>query len=188
MTKDCKIGRYLLGLTMLVLSACGQINDDLSNCEPIQPEEQFELNYELKLVTNMTTELKTQLNTVTEIEVGNALKDRLKGIFSDFARDVDLSFYDVAIDSIRLHHESHVMNDSTGSYTLNLPMREYMHLASANIVDNSLVSIKYDDRCHTACLSQIVGDTIDSHETGLYSARSNMDVLGDVSQTFDVKL
>ena len=188
MTKDSKIVRYLLGWTMLVLSACGQINDDLSNCEPIQPEEQFELNYELKLVTNMTTELKTQLNTVTEIEVGNALKDRLKGIFSDFARDVDLSFYDVAIDSIRLHHESHVMNDSTGSYTLNLPMREYMHLASANIVDNSLVSIKYDDRCHTACLSQIVGDTIDSHETGLYSARSNMDVLGDVSQTFDVKL
>lgn len=192
MTELRKIG-FFLGL-VLALVACGQIDDDLSDCPPpgpptpIDPEEELDLNYELKLVTNMTTELKTQLNTVSEVEVSNALKDYLKGVFRDFAHDVDLSFYDVGLDSVRLHHESHIMNDSASSYTLNLPMREYMHLASANIIDNSLVSLLDDDRCHAARLSQLEGDTINSHETGVFSARANMDVLGDISQTFNVKL
>ena len=183
-----KISVYIGTILLLaVLSACSQIDDDLSDCE-VEPAEEFELNYELKLVTNMTTELKTQLNTVTEVEVSDALKDHLKSVFRDYAHDVDLSFYDVAVDSMRLHHESHIMNDSTGSYTLSLPMREYMHLASANIVDNSLVSLLDEDHCHSARLSQIVGDTINSHETGLFAARAYMNVLGDVSQTFDVKM
>ena len=182
-----KIGYYISAVAAFTLSACSQIDDDLSDCK-VEPEEEFELNYKLDLVTNMTTELKTRLNTVAEVEVSHALKDHLKGVFREFAHDVDLSFYDVDIDSVRLHHESHIMNDSTGSYTLNLPMREYMHLSSANIVDNSLVSIKDDDRCHLARLSQVSGDTINSHETGLFAARATMHVLGNVDQTIDVKL
>ena len=188
MKRDRIIWLFGVGLAMMTLSACGQIDDDLSDCEPVKPEEEYELNYELKLVTNMTTELQTQLNTVTEMEISDALQHQLQGVFRDYAHDVDLSFFDTELDSLRLHHESHIMNDSTGSYTLNLPMREYMHLASANIIDNSLVSIKDDDRCHSACLSQVSGDTINSHETGLFAARATMHVLENVDQTFDVKL
>lgn len=174
-------------LLTLGLAACNQIDDDLSDCKT-EPVKDFELNYELKLVTNMTTELQTQLNTVTEVEISDALKQHLTGVFRNFAHDVDLSFYDVANDSVRLHHESHIMDDHQSSYTLNLPMREYMHLASANIVDNSLVSMQLDDYCHTARLTQVEADSIDSHETGIFTARANMDVLGNVDQTFDVKL
>lgn len=188
MTKDSKIGRYLLGWTMMALSACGQINDDLSDCEPVKPEEEYELNYELKLVTNMTTELQTQLNTVTEMEISDALQHQLQGVFRDFAHDVDLSFFDTELDSVRLHHENHIMNDNESSYTLYLPMREYMHLASANIINNSMVSLLDDERCHNVRLSQMVADTINSHETGIFTARSYMNVLEGVDQTFNVKL
>ncbi len=176
-------------LMVFAFSSCNTIDDDLSNCPPEpSPTEDFELNYELKLVTNMTTELQTQLNTVTEVEISDALKQHLTGVFRSFAHDVDLSFYDVAVDSLRLHHESHIMDDHQSSYTLNLPMREYMHLASANIVDNSLVSMQLDDYCHTARLSQAEADSIASHETGIFTARAYMDVLDNVDQTFDVKL
>ena len=48
------------------------------------------MDYQLKLVTNMTTELQTQLTTMTELSVANALEMHLKDIFTDFAHDVDL--------------------------------------------------------------------------------------------------
>lgn len=177
----------MAGLAMIALSACSQIDDGLSDC-PVDPKEEYELNYELKLVTNMTTELKTQLNTITDVEISDALKANLSGVFRDYAHDVDLSFFDTQLDSLRLHHESHIMDDNQSSYTLNLPMREYMHLASANIIGNSVVSLRDDERCHDAHLYQTEGDTIKSHETGLFTARAYMNVLGDVDQTFNVRL
>ena len=181
-------------LTILLfggLAACGQLDDDLSDClppTPVEPEKELELDYELRLVTNMTTELQTQLNTITEVEVSDALSEHLHGVFRDFAHDVDLSFYDTQLDSLRLHHESHIMDDNQSSYTLNLPMRVYMHLASANILNNSQVMLKDDENCHNAHLNQQLGDTINSHETGIFTARAYMNVLGDTDQTFNVKL
>ena len=78
---------------------CSTIDDDLSDCNE---ENQYQMNYQLKLVTNMTTELKTQLTTMTELSVANALMTHLKDIFTDFAHDVDLSFYDTEGDLNRL--------------------------------------------------------------------------------------
>ena len=57
-------------------------------------------------------------------------------------------------------------------------MRHYMHLAAANVVNNDLVSVVDDYSCHTAMLKQVVRDTIDSHSTGLFTARHAMEVLG----------
>lgn len=173
---------------VMALSGCGQIDDDLSDCLPPAPEKELELDYELKLVTNMTTELKTQLNTLTDVEISDALKADLSGVFRDLAHDVDLSFYDTQLDSVRLHHESHIMDDTQSSYTLNIPKREYLHLASANIIGNSVVSLRADEQCHKAQLYQLEGDTIDSHETGLFTARSYMKMLDNVDQTFYVRL
>jgi hypothetical protein len=66
-----------------------------------------------------------------------------------------------------------------------------MHLAVANIVDDPLVDLQYDKNCHT---SQIVqtgaaqADTIDSHTTGLFTARQLMEMIEGINQTFNVKL
>jgi hypothetical protein len=168
---------------------CSTIDDDLSDCGNT-----FELNYQLRLVTNMTTELQTQLTTMTELSVANALSMHLKDIFTDFAHDVDLSFYDTEGALNRLQHEQHIMDANQSSYTLTLPMRKYMHLAIANIVDNDVVSLKDDEHSASSILQQAKGQLTDgievlpSHTTGLFTARQPMEVLSGVDQTFNVRL
>ncbi len=187
---SCRIALLpLYLLTIILLTACSVIDEDRSDCEEEEKKDiQAEVNYEVRLVTNMTTELHTELTTKTDTLLAHALREHLSGIFADFAHDVDLSFYDTQGDSILLQKDEHIMDASQTSYALNLPMRQYMHLAVANVVNNGLVTVENDDRCHRSMLSQVKRDTIDSHDTGLYTARLPMEVLGNVSQHFDVQL
>ena len=198
-------------LALSLPMACSTIDDDRSDCvdpvppgpeppgpeppgpeppgpEPPQPEPEYEMDYELQLVTNMVTELQTELTTQTDINVAQALRTYLSTIFTDFAHDVDLSFYDTQGDSIRLQHDQHVMDANQASYTLNLPKRQYMHLAAANIVDNPIVALANDEFCHQSKLLQLANDTITSHTTGLFTARLPMEILEGVDQSFDVRL
>ena len=187
--------RYFFINMGLLLSAfwltvgCSSIDDDLSDCGNT-----FELNYQLRLVTNMTTELETHLTTITEVDVANALSMHLKDIFTDFAHDVDLSFYDTEGALDRLQHEQHIMNANQSSYTLTLPMRKYMHLAIANIAKNDVVSLTGDDHSPSSKLQQADGqlkdgmEVLPSHTTGLFTARQPMEVLSGVDQTFNVRL
>ena len=168
-----------------LMAGCSVIDDDLSDCNQ---EEELRLDYELRLITNMTTELQTQLTTITEMGVADALKAHLKDIFSDFAHDVDLSFYDTEGDLSCLLHKSDIMDANQTSYTLTLPMRKYMHLAVANIVDNTVVGLADAGYSNTSKLHQTEGSTLDSHSTGLFTARQPMEVLSGVSQTFNVRL
>ena len=179
-----EILRYLLlGAAAFNLASCALIDQDLSSCE-----EDYDLDYTLQLVTNMTTELETQLSMEEDVMARTALKDYLGGIFTDYAHDVDLSFYDVVGDSLRLHHEAHMMDASQTSYTLFIPVREYMHAAVANVMNNAEVSLKEDDRCHTAVLLQEVGDTLNPHQTGLFTARLPMNIREGEDQQFNVNL
>ena len=174
-----------------LMAGCSVIDDDLSDC---YDDQQFQMAYQLKLVTNMTTELQTQLTTMTELSVANALETHLKDIFSDFAHDVDLSFYDTEGKMERLQHDQHIMNANQSSYTLTLPMRKYMHLAVANIADNAVVGLVDDKQGVTSSLRQdaptVSGGNgiLPSHTTGLFTARQPMEVLEGVDQTFNVRL
>ena len=179
-------------LWALLSVSCSLIDDTLGECAH---KDNYELDYELRLVTNMTTELQTQLSTQTEISLAHSLRTYLSDIFTDFAHDVDLSFYDTQGDSLRLQHDEHIMDANQASYTLNLPKRQYMHLATANIVDNELVDLVDDDRCHRAKIVLLQGGTrgiddnaIESHTTGIFTARQPMEVLEGIDQQFDVRL
>ena len=177
----------LLVSAFLLLTSCSVIDEDRSDC--VEDEEvQAIVDYELKLVTNITTELETELTTQTDIKLAGEIREHLRNIFTDFAHDVDLSFYDTVDDSVLLQKDEHIMDANQASYTLNLPMREYMHLAAANVVDNEIVDVMYDNRCHSSMIGQIIRDTIDSPTTGIFTARQPMEVLGDVSQHFNVQL
>lgn len=179
-----RILRYLLpGAVVSALASCALIDQDLSACE-----EDYNLDYTLELVTNMTTELETQLSLEADVAARTALTDYLGGIFTEFAHDVDLSFYDVTGDSLRLHHEAHIMDASETSYTLFIPVRQYMHTAVANVLENEVVSLKESERCHTSALVQVLGDTIPSHQTGLFTARLPMEIREGEDQEFDVNL
>ena len=179
--------KYILFVTLLaVFTGCRWVDEDLRDCET-----DYHLDYELRLVTNMTTELETQVSTQVELtDVANVLEDHLSSIFTDYAHDVDLSFYDVQEDSLRLHHETHIMDANQHRYTLFIPVRKYMHVAIANVQSSDVV-LTDDDRCHTARLDQPVNDVnnvIRSQATGLFTARLPMDVKEGVDQSFDVKL
>lgn len=170
-------------LATVLLSACSVIDEDMSDCG-----NDYKLDYELRLVTNMTTELHTKLGLETNVALAAALKEHLSGIFTDYAHDVDLSFYDTQGEMPRLQHDQHIMDANQASYTLYLPMRQYMHLAVANVLNNQLVTLNDDEKCRTAMLGQTASDTIVSHTTGIFTARQPMDVLEGVDQTFNVHL
>ena len=172
-----------------LMAGCSVIDDDLSNCP--SDDTQYQMGYQLKLVTNMTTELKTQLTTMTELKVANALQTHLKDIFSDYAHDVDLSFYDTEGKKDRLQHDQHIMDANQSSYTLTLPMHKYMHLAVANIANNAVVDLVNDQQSMTSMLQQAIANSdgiLPSHATGLFTARQPMEVLEGVDQTFNVRL
>lgn len=179
----CRVGCVLLLLSALV--SCSTIDDDLSDCG-------YEVNYEMKLQTNIQTKLTTQLQTDlalrTNIELTSALRTHLETVFRDHADDVDLSFYDIHGDSVRLEHDQHVMNGSEEQYTLNIPRRHYLHLATANVEQEQSVESMDGENCHTAHMAQTGLDTIPSHTTGLFSARYDMDIKDSIDQTFNVQL
>ena len=177
----------IMAAALVVFQGCSLVDENLQDCET-----DHRLNYELRLVTNMSTEINTQLetdiSTDVELSAAAALRNYLSNIFTDYAHDVDLSFYDVVDDSVRLHHESHIMDANQSSYTLYIPVHRYMHTAVANVVDNPLVTLEEDEYCHKGHLHQAVSDTVGTHTTGLFTARLPMDVLEDIDQTFDVHL
>ena len=185
---------WLLPSALWLMAGCCSIDDDLSDCPP--DESQYQMEYELKLVTNMTTELQTQLTTITELSVASALETHLENIFSDFAHDVNLSFYDTEGVKERLEHKVDIINTNQTTYDLTLPMRKYLHLAVANIAENHVVGLFDDEHSPTSKLQQAEGTVssgsshsiVDSHTTGLFTARQPMEVLSGVSQTFNVRL
>lgn len=172
-----------LVLGAAVCSACSLVDEDMRSCES-----DTRLDYELRLVTNMTTELETQLSLDTDIQVTTALKECLGEVFTDRAHDVDLSFYDVVEPGERLHHEQHVMDASQTSYTLYIPVRRYMHLAVANLEGNSSLRLEDEGHCATAILRQEVADTLDSQSKGVFTARLPMDIYEGKDQEFNVRL
>ena len=144
-----------------LMAGCSVIDDDLSDC---YDDQQFQMAYQLKLVTNMTTELQTQLTTMTELSVANALETHLKDIFSDFAHDVDLSFYDT-------EGKANIANNTIVDL-----VNDKLGVTSSLRQDAPTVS----DGSSTGVLP--------SHTTGLFTARQPMEVLEGVDQTFNVHL
>lgn len=173
----------LLVFWAAALWGCSLVDEDMTVCEG-----EYQLDYSLTLVTDITTEIETELSQETDKNVADALKKYLSGIFTDRAHDVDLSFYNVGEDSRRLHHEQHIMDATQSSYTLYIPRRRYMHLALANLEGNGRVALEGDDVCTDARLVQSVGDTLEPHRTGVFSARLPMDMKESAHQQFEVKL
>ena len=173
----------VLFLLAAAFTACSLVDEDLSDCET-----DYHLNYQLRLVTNMKAELQTQLSMAADVTVSNAIQTYLNSIFTDNAKDVNLNFYDVEEDSTLLHHESHIMDANQSSYTLYIPVRQYMHLAMANLAQDELLTLENPDKCHNARIVQRIQDTIPTHKSGLFTARLPMDIKEGMDQKFDVHL
>lgn len=187
--KSCCMGLLSLLLCMAPVcffTSCSTIDEDMSDCGI-----EYHINYELQLMTDVKIALQTQLDAQTDAKLSAGLETFLKGIFTDRAHDVNLSFYDIEGDQKLLHQDKHIMDANQASYSIFLPMHEYMHLAVANLEKDAQVELQGDDHCPSSHLVTKKGeasDTIDSHTTGIFTARKPMEVLEDVDQTFDVTL
>ena len=170
----------LVAATML-LPSCSIIDENLDDCGINN-----KIVYRLKLITNIQTELDQQLGSADERPVADALRQSLNGIFTDMAHDIDLSFYNT--DNIREKHEQHIMNASQAEYVVYLPERDYRNLAVANMADATNVTLESDDNTPTTMkLLQQQGDTIDSHTTGMFTARKTIEVC-NCTESFNVEL
>ncbi len=164
-----------------IFGACSVIDEDLSGCV-----NNAEIVYDVKVSTNLTTEIQTELTMRLETELAAMFYDSLKNVFREYAHDIDLSFY---TDNQRRYHMQHVMDAGEASYTLTLPANDYEHVAFANIQEERGVEVVNDDIASDSYVHQKqTTDTIPGHTTGLFSARADINVKGNVSQTFNVKL
>lgn len=171
----------MICLVALPMASCSLIDDDMDECG-----QEYGADYDLKLVTNLTTELNTELSTEVESHVAEALNTELKDIFREHAHDIDLSFYND--NDERELHEQHIMDASQASYNLYLPVKDYTHLALANIADASETLYVDDSHSKTAKLDLVEGDTIECLKTGIFTARKKISLIGGVDQSFDVHL
>ena len=170
----------LLGSAAFI-TGCTLVDEDIRDCN-----DESRLDYELRLVTNMTAEINTQLDMETEVDVAQALATSLSNVFTDTAKDVDFSFYDVVGDSLRLYHETLRMDASRLSYTLSIPPRDYMHTVLANI--DADMQVVDEERCHRAKIILPASDTLPTLRTGTFSARLPMEMKENVDQEFEVNL
>ena len=180
--------KRLIGIFGFFLAAgCSLVDEDFSECP-----DALVIDYEMQLVTNVQTEISTVLKLDVDIPVADALRKYLQGIFSDHAHDVDLSFYDVEAPMAVLEQITDIVDDNQASYTLRIPVRDYMHLAVANITDNPQVRLEGKDRCRSSRLLQRagVGDpkVVPPHTTGIFTARLPMEMHENTDQTFSVNL
>lgn len=158
-------------LTMALLStSCNSIDDNLDDCFiDLQAE------YELHLVTNENHELARVL--ADHPGIAEALQQHLSGVFSDQGRDLNLSFYN---SGTRSYQQTEAMNNaSTKQVHINLPIKDYEHLAIANIQGNDVISLENDNSyAHTSLSlnpqSSTLNDSeviIDSQKTGIFTGR-----------------
>ena len=182
MTRSLK--RWILLIPgLLALSACSLVDEDLTACEA-----EYQLTYELQLITNITTELETELSLDTEVPVATALKAYLNNIFTDRAHDVDLSFYDAEGEMPLMYHERRIMDANQTSYTLHIPVHKYLHLGLANLDGNEVLSLEGNETGSGSHLQQVIADTLPTHKSGVFSARAHMDIKEGENQQFKVNL
>ena len=178
------LGLVLCLFALLSLSvSCSVIDEDQSDCGT-----ELKLDYDLCLESTLNIELQNELDRQTDPKLLKAIRDYMSPIFSDYAHDLDLSFYDVQGDSTRLHHEQHIVNANEVSYTLYMPRRNYMHTAFANLADNRIVTIEGSDYCHASRFKQPQSDTVRTQKTGLFSARQKVGLEQGEEKTIYVHL
>lgn len=173
----------LVGLAALC-GGCGLIDEELVNC----PQD-ITVDYHVRLVTNKTQELDAKLGTAKDRPLRMAIEDYLSGIFVDTAHDADLSFY-VQPEDERTMHASEIWNASGKTFELKLLTGDYNNLVAANLSGNGVVQLAGDETSAGSFIKQKAGEVVESHSTGIFTARKAMQIVLDrkVAQHFEVDL
>ncbi len=176
--------RIALAGIAVMMTACDalRIDEDLSVCG-----RDAEIVYTVRLLTNLQTELRTELTTAQEQVVSRSLETALRDYFNERAHDIDLSFFNE--DNELAYNENHVINANEASYTIYLPAQNYRHFSVANTTAYSNLLYHDKDVLASFAVQQAAGDTLDSHSSGLFTARANINIEDiEADQVFNVIL
>ena len=176
--------RFVVILIPLFFAACTLIDDDLSVCG-----EEYNLNYEMRLVTEIHLTIDEKLSAETDKPLADALKKWCDPIFSGYANDLEMDFYSLDGRDELLHHFSETVNGKQKTFTLTIPLEDYQHLAVVNVAGNNSMTLLGTQHAATMHLEEVGSDTIESHATSVYSARLPL-MLQNIKQDtkFDVHL
>lgn len=176
--------RTILLLIAVATAGCHLIDDDLSVCGA-----DADINYELRLVTEVQLQIEEKISSDLDQPIADALKKWSDPFFSGTAHDLDMSFFSMEGEGELLEHKSDIINANQKTYTLNIPRKDYQHLAVVNIAENKNVSLEGGEYVNTLRIRQYDKDTLDSHNTAFFSARLPMYMADkDSDLLFDVRL
>ena len=164
-------------------AGCRLIDDDLSVCGS-----DYLINYEVRLVTEVSLTIEETLSSEIEKPIAQALKKWSEPIFSGHAHDLDMSFYSLDGTDELKYHQAEIIDASRKSYTLTIPRQNYRHLATANVSDNNGVDLLGGNDSKSLMVAQKNKDTLSSHNMAVYSARLAMHMTEGENLSFDVKL
>lgn len=142
----------------------------------------------MRLVTDLQLELDEALTDEADQPIKRAVHRYLDPVFSDHAHEIDLSFFVQPADD-RSYYRHDIIDNNHSELSFYLPVEDYVHLAVANIEDNTLVHISDSISSSAMRLSLNDGNRIGVQRTGVFTARvpiSVQDTVGD--QKLDVTL
>lgn len=159
----------ILTVLCMTMQSCSLIYDDLKNCG-----HDYKIVYKMRLKVQLSTDLQEQLNAEADKPVREALQSKMNSIFTNHAKDIDITFYNA--DPNKQTYRNHFfVNDSTTELTLYMRVDNYTNLAVANIDDNNMVA-HVDTAQVTTRLMQMVADTVSPHNTGIFTSRLPLSV------------
>ncbi|MBQ3632432.1 MAG: hypothetical protein II949_14575 [Prevotella sp.] len=188
--------KALIALMMTVAvsmsTSCNMIDEDLDDCEI-----DFRAQYRMCLVTNENREIARVLGEHTSI--ADDLRTHLKDVFTDYGRDIALSFYALpdSVATLPLRDQlPTAMNATERSFDIFMPIYDYMHLAVVNVQPNGPVAQRNTDRCHGSQLALTASkatvqepgsldDAVASQQSGLFTGRKLLTGLTYGPQQYD---
>ncbi len=160
------------------LTACGVIDDDLSDCE-----KDLHINYHVAVQTNLSDQVQTVLRDRQETAVAQLVEDSLADFFRPYAYDAGLSFYNA---TGLAHEETQQMNAQHATFDVTLKPGVYRHLALANMARMNRVVAQQTADAATCRLAQTGADNQEGHSSSLFTARKDIDAQGTGEATADV--
>ena len=179
MTRHLKVLPTLL-LLLLTLQSCTFIDDDRSDCENV-----YSLNYELKVVSNINLQLSEQLQVSTGAMTLKTLDDYFTGIMQPAASQVRLGFYPT--DGGAPVYYSRETEGQRTAFAISIPANNYRHVAVIGQEDPSIFLVDTTSAAKVR-LTQLLTDTVESHNHAVLAGTLDMDVLGNVNQSWEINL
>ena len=174
--------RYALVILTLLYTSCSLIDDDLSVCGV-----DCYVTYDMRMQVNIEAVIEAELASVDDAPIAVALGKWLEPVFSGFAHDLNMLFYDQDKDHLQ-HAMQKIVDSKSASYTVYVPRGNYFHVAMVNSADNVNVSVEDTAYVSYVSLIQHAQDTLPSYNTTIYTGRTPILLTDSSTQSHHVNL